>query len=63
MSLLAIKKSYMRNYLGLRADPLYPFLSWLFIILLKLVVEPLHLLVMLWYTVTNCTVLREKNEK
>ena len=25
MSLLAIKKSYMRNCLGLRADPLYPF--------------------------------------
>ena len=63
MSLLAIKKSYMRNCLGLRGDPLYPFLSWWFIILLKLVVEPLHLLVMLWYTVTNCTVLREKNEK
>ena len=63
MSLLAIKKSYMRNCLGLRADPLYPFLSWWFIILLKLVVEPLHLLVCfgIQWQIVYC--FARKNEK
>ena len=61
MSLLAIKKSYMRNCLGLRADPLYPYLSWWFIIILKLVVEPLHFL--LYSDKLYCFAGKIKNER